>query len=181
MNITARAYPGLHPTHQKTLQLLAAGLLLATASLAHAQYVWKDEKGLKVFSDQPPPPSVPFSHILKVPHTVASQQAGGDASSPAGFTSLADGSKGQPSIAEQEAAYRKRKADAAIAEQKAAVAAQQKNLVAANCANARQEQATMASGDRVSTVDSNGERAYLSDDERAAKLNQARRALANCQ
>jgi hypothetical protein len=172
----------LHPTHQKTLQRLAAGLLLATASLAHAQYVWKDEKGLKVFSDQPPPPSVPFNQILKVPHAVSSQsQSGGDGNGTISSISPADGSKGQPSIAEQEAAYRKRKADAAIAEQKAAVAAQQRSLVAANCANARQEQATMASGDRVSTVDSNGERAYLSDDERTAKLNQARRALANCQ
>jgi hypothetical protein len=174
------------------LRALAATLLLAAASLAHAQYVWTDDKGLKVYSDQPPPVSVPVKRILKAPgHTADASAAmpaataaaagdGGDGpASPA--PAPADRPKGQPSVAEQEAAYRKRKAAEAAAAQKAAEDAQRKNLVATNCANARQEQQTMASGERVSTVDASGERSYMSDEERAARLNKARQALASCQ
>lgn len=166
--------------------IAGAGLLFSVAALAHAQWVWTDDKGLKVYSDQPPPASVPARRILKAPgHAAVPASApadDGDASSASPPSSTKpDKPSGQPSIAEQEAAYRKRKATEAAAAQKAAAEAQQKNLVAANCANARQEQQTMASGERVSTVDASGERAYLSDEERAARLNKARQALANCQ
>lgn len=48
-------------------RLLAATALMAFASMAQAQYMWIDDKGLKQFSDRPPPPSVPLKHILKAP------------------------------------------------------------------------------------------------------------------
>jgi hypothetical protein len=49
------------------LRLLCAGALALTSLLAHAQYSWIDDKGLRVFSDRRPPPGTPLERILKAP------------------------------------------------------------------------------------------------------------------
>jgi hypothetical protein len=155
-----------------------AGALLAMATLAHAQYVWTDEKGLKVFSDRPPPPSVPLKHILKAPgldqaQALAAQGPGGAAAAP-------DQAKGPPSVAEQEAAYRKRKAEDAAKEQKAAADTRRRNDMTSNCDSMRKDQAMLQSGTRIATATADGERSYMSDDERSAKLDKIRQGLADC-
>ena len=59
----------------RTLRWLAGGALLLCTSLSHAQWVWLDEKGLKQFSDRPPPNSVPQKRILKQPAQTAAPLA----------------------------------------------------------------------------------------------------------
>ncbi|BBB67028.1 hypothetical protein UNDYM_2775 [Undibacterium sp. YM2] len=48
---------------------------LAFCAVAHAQYVWIDDKGNKQFSDLPPPKSVPKDKILKAPGGAKAAQA----------------------------------------------------------------------------------------------------------
>jgi len=45
----------------------AALALLLAAGLAQAQFVWVDPKGVRHYSDQPPPPDTPPARILKAP------------------------------------------------------------------------------------------------------------------
>ena len=152
-----------------------AGALLVVAAMAHAQYVWTDEKGLKVFSDRPPPPSVPLAHILKAPGLGQAQPQASDATAAA-----PDQPKGPPSVAEQEAAYRKRKAEEAAKQQKAAADAKRQSDIASNCDSMRTDQAMLQSGTRIATLTASGERTYMSDDERSAKLDKVRQGLAEC-
>jgi hypothetical protein len=49
-------------------RLLAPLLLLCAAGLAHAQYSWIDERGIRHLSDRPPPPGTPANQILKAPN-----------------------------------------------------------------------------------------------------------------
>jgi len=49
------------------LRRVAAVALLFTAGLAQAQFVWVDPKGVRHYSDQPPPPGTPPARILKAP------------------------------------------------------------------------------------------------------------------
>lgn len=148
-----------------------AAALLTVVTLAHAQYVWTDEKGLKVFSDRPPPPSVPLNHLIKAPGLAQSDT----------LPAPPDQAKGPPSVAEQEAAYRKRKAEEAAKDQKTAVDAKRRDDIASNCDSMRKDQAMLQSGTRVATITAGGERAYMSDDERSAKIDKLNQGLASCQ
>ncbi|MES2740867.1 MAG: DUF4124 domain-containing protein [Pseudomonadota bacterium] len=168
-----------------TARLLAGAALFAVAALAHAQYVWVDEKGIKQFSDQPPPPSVPLKRILKAPgelkkaieqQSAAGAEADGEAVAPAD----AGKSKAPPSLAERNADYNKRKADAAEKEKKTAEETKRKEANARNCDEMRRAQRTLESGERITRTDKNGERNYMGDDERAAETARNKRALGEC-
>jgi hypothetical protein len=58
--------------NSRWLRLLCAGALALASVLAHAQYSWVDDKGLRVFSDRPPPPGTPSERILKAPRGLES-------------------------------------------------------------------------------------------------------------
>ena len=161
-------------------RLLFAGALMLLAQLAHAQYSWIDEKGTRVFSDRPPPPGTPANRILKVPRrsdampdNVAPAAAAEAASTPAEKPR-------QPSLAEREADYRKRQAQRQEDEKKSQDEAAKKAAQQELCAGARQEERQLASGVRINEVQANGERAYITDEERARRLARARQALADC-
>lgn len=49
------------------LRRAAALALLFAAGLAQAQFAWVDPKGVRHYSDQPPPPGTPPARILKAP------------------------------------------------------------------------------------------------------------------
>src|SRR3569833_2369090 len=55
----------MNPTWCK--QAALAALLSMAAAVAAAQYAWIDERGVRQYSDQPPPASVPKQRILKAP------------------------------------------------------------------------------------------------------------------
>jgi hypothetical protein len=166
--------------NRPSLRLLFAGALMLLAQLAHAQYSWLDEKGTRVFSDRPPPPGTPLNRILKaprrtdlVPDKVAPSAAVDAASTPA------DKPK-QASLAEREADYRKRQAQRQEDEKKSQIDAAKKAAQQELCSGARQEERQLASGVRINEVQANGERAYITDEERARRLARARQALADC-
>lgn len=187
---------------------LYAGALLALMlplQLAHAQYSsWIDEKGTRVFSDRPPPPGTPASRIVKAPRALQAPAgpegtpapapgrgsgtalAGDTATAPAGASPTkaagadAAASNKPPSLAEREADFRKRSAERAEQDKKTTLEAERKAARAEQCASARDYEAQLTSGTRVSHMDANGERAIMSDEEKARQLERVRRAKAAC-
>lgn len=172
-------------THRALLgSLLLAALALTTT--AHAQYMWIDEKGLKQLSDQPPPPSVPANRILKQPRQPGAVQgyalpgADGAAQSTPAPDATAPKAKREPTLAERNAEFAKRRAENQATEQKAAQEAARNSSIAANCESARSNQAGLDSGQRMSQFDKNGQRVFLSDEQRAERAKNNQKILADC-
>lgn len=177
--------------NRTTVTIALTALLCCGASLAHAQYLWVDAKGVKQFSDQPPPPSVPLKNILKAPRgqqsaeTMAAQAALTDkaaegaaaADKPAPESAAR---KGPPSVAEREADYVKRQKEKAEQDKKTAEEKANKAVLARNCELTRANRRTLESGGRIATTGANGERTYLDDSQRAAEIKAADQALAGC-
>ena len=162
------------------LRLIGASALLLSATFAHAQYVWVDAKGVRHFSDRPPPPNTPADKILKAPQRQQAQlveamppQAAPAAQPPAKAS-------GQPTLAEREADFRKRQQERAKQENEALAEAERNRVKMANCKAARQDKAALESGIRIGTFDDKGERHFLTDEERATRLANANRALEGC-
>lgn len=173
---------------QNQISWVLAAMLLGTASLAQAQYMWLDEKGLKQLSDQPPPPSVPQNRILKQPRqqgaaapapAAVAEDAAAAANQPAS-ASAAKPKPQPPTIAERNADYNKRRADSQAAEEKSAQEAEQRAINAENCDITRAGQRALDDGVRVSTYDKSGQRAILTDAQRAEYAQRNQRILANC-
>jgi hypothetical protein len=159
--------------HRNTL--LTALLLVATP-LAMAQYMWIDDKGIKQFSDRPPPPTVPEKRILRAPGKPLFNP---NATEPEPAAD-APAAKAPPTLAERNADFNKRKADAAEASKQAAATAQRKADEAANCNAARQNQQALDQGLRLSTYDKNGERGYMNDEQREELRKNTQKVLADC-
>ena len=157
-------------------QIAVAACVLGLATTAMAQYVWLDEKGVKQYSDQPPPSSVPKKRILKEPSGMAA------APEP---TATDDTSttpeKAKPlTTAEKNIEFQKRQAEQAEKEKKAAEQAKQASDKAANCERARAYNRTLESGVRITRTDKNGEQSFLTDEQRAQETRDAKRALSEC-
>ena len=165
--------------HLMAGRALAAGLLLAASSLAMAQYIWVDNKGVKQLSDRPPPPDIPEKHILKAPgKPLFNPNAPADAeATPAPAESE---TKKAPTLAERNVDFNKRKAEREAAEKKAADEARQKADHAANCDATRQNQLALDQGIRMSSYDKNGERGIMDDQQRAEQARRNQKILADC-
>lgn len=157
--------------------LIAGAALLGAAALAQAQYIWIDEKGLKQFSDRPPPPSVPAKSIVKAPGR--SLQIEAPEAAPA-EAATASAPKAAPTTAERNADFNKRKEKQAEEARKGAEEAKRQRELAANCEANRKHKALLESGVRVGTIEANGEQGFLSDASRASELAATRRALGAC-
>jgi hypothetical protein len=169
----------------KNIRFVPTALGLAfclLASGAFAQYVWLDEKGVKQFSDMPPPAGVPQSRILKQPTGIKPKTGleNNDQSSDNTTKPAAAQQKSSMTTAEQNAEFRKRRADQAEKEKKAADEATRQAEKAKNCERAQNYQRGLESGERISYTDKNGERAYMSDEQRERELQEAHRILADC-
>ena len=168
-----------------TLRAMTMVLLTGTlATPALAQYVWTDAKGSKQYSDMPPPSSVPNSHILKRPGTTA---VGGiatrapvddDGSTAPGELAVKTGAP--MTVAERNADYQKRKIEQAEKEKKQAEAARVAAEKNANCEKIQNYNRTLEDGMRISRVDKDGERAFLTDEQREAEIRKNQRALKDC-
>jgi hypothetical protein len=157
--------------------LLAA---LAVQVPAHAQYSWIDDHGTRVFSDRPPPPGTPPARILKAPRAPASATPYALPAAAAPAASAEPVKPPPPSLAERDADFHKRAAQRDADEHKAAEEAQRKADMAVQCAAAHHTEAYLNSGRRLTDVDDHGERVVVTEDEKARRLAQARRVLADC-
>jgi type IV secretory pathway VirB10-like protein len=161
--------------------LLAAAALLLSAS-AQAQWQWLDSSGRKVYSDQPPPPSVPVKNILKQPRGAATTTSAPAAAQPVAPAASAAPAPGlQLGENDPDLLARKKKAEADAQAKVKAEDQRQAQVKATNCERARTNQAKMDSGVRVSITNDKGEREILDDAARAAEQKKIRTVIeTNC-
>jgi Domain of unknown function (DUF4124) len=163
------------------LRLAGAAALLLTVGLAQAQYVWLDEKGVRHFSDRPPPSSVPANKVLKAPGKPSVTALLRD--KPADVAAPAPGDARQaskPTLVDREAEYRKRAQERAKSEAKEAEEARNREAKSENCDNARRHKALLDTGIRVADVDEHGERRYITDEERTQRMARANKVMEAC-
>jgi hypothetical protein len=153
-------------------QSVLLGVLLLASTLAHAQFAWIDEKGVRHYSDQPPPTNTPDAKILKLPRGMARPAPTADAA-PAPEIPAA---KAAPTLAEREMDYNKRQAKAAVNEKKAAADKQLADTKRTQCKNAADAKAILDSG--RPTVKADG--APMSDADRARESANAASVLKDC-
>lgn len=149
--------------------LLAAAMVMA-AGAASAQWQWINAEGRKVFSDTPPPASVPEKNVLKRP--------GARAAPPA--AEAAESADGQPAAApaaapasdagkDKELQAKMKQAEEAEAAKRKAELERVAKARAENCERAKRAKATLDSGVRIATTNAKGEREIMDDNARAAE------------
>lgn len=147
-------------------------LAAVAVGTAHAQaYKWVDKNGHVEYGDRPPAgvKVTPLGRIAPPPASpTPAAPSAGDAT---------NAKKGPLTPAQQELEFRRRmKAaqDAAAKADRERQAAEEKKQ---NCENARQTLRTLQSGQRITRLDSKGERYYISDAQRAEDTARARTAV----
>lgn len=165
-----------------THRLLICIGLVAAPVFASAQWQWIEKDGRKVFSDRPPPASVPEKNIIVQPGNRGS--ATGEPTAAAGRTSSGPGSAPTPAKAPHELANKaldesRKKLEAAEAEKQKIVEANNAKAKADNCARARQSKQTFDSGSRITRMNAQGEREFLDDAARAAELKHLQTVIAS--
>lgn len=145
------------------LQRFAIVFFVTAAGLAQAQWGWRDASGRQIFSDQPPPASVPDKDILRQPTPprlltpVPAAEAPKAASAP------------RPVTQDKELEAKKKQADEAAAAQKKAADDKLAKDRADNCARAQQAKASYDSGARIARTNAQGEREIIDDATRVAE------------
>lgn len=186
------------------LRRAAAAALLFAAGLAQAQFVWVDPKGVRHYSDQPPPPGTPPARILKAPGMpaisvqpatpaaaartaplVPTNPAGAaTASTPADPAAAAagakPGAKAPQTLAEKDADFRKRLKESQEAELKAQEQARIAAQKTEHCGEVHRARQMLDSGIRIADVGADGQKRYLNDAERAQRSARANAMAAEC-
>jgi len=156
--------------------LVALLTFFVFSNIALAQFVWVDDKGVKQFSDQPPPPSVPKSKILKFGgKSLDSQEPSTDADS-----DTQKKEKAPESITDREIAYKKRREEMATKQKKADDEARAAATKSDSCRRMREYKQNLDSGQRIAETDANGNRIILDDKMRAEELNKVNQNLTDC-
>lgn len=166
--------------NQRITRLALATALIAVTSIAQAQWLWVNEKGVKQLSDQPPPPNIPAKNILKAPRGQSisdlrrdlAATGNGDEAAPAD----AKAAPSNPKLAERNADYNKRQKESSEKTAKAQEEAKRETEKKKYCADAKSNLGLLESGARISDTDANGERTFLSDDGRAQKIKEQRQS-----
>ena len=147
---------------------LPLALCLVVLPVMAETYKWTDDNGKVHYSDQPPPAGVKKSETIKTPTpSVAPPPASG-----------AKPAAGPKTPAEQEMEFRKRRLEAAEAEAKAQKEAQAAEERKRTCDKATGQVALLERGGRMTRAGANGEQVYMTDQEIAAELGDARKAVA---
>lgn len=152
---------------------------------AWAQWQWVDEGGRTVYSDRPPPISVPERNILRQPRGAAPTVPVSPATAPDATeaTTPAPPNANAPELAIDPEFQKKMEAeDKAHQEEEAAVQARNQQIKALNCANARRALAQLEPGRRVSTINEKGETGFMDDATRARERESAQAVVReNCE
>jgi hypothetical protein len=140
----------------KTILLAFCALAFSAGTFAQ-QYKWTDKDGRVRYGDVPPPGVKPIP--LKPPPAPAS----------AGKA---------PGYAKQDEAFRKRQQAQREAEQKVEKERADAQSRRVNCEQAQASLRQLESGQRVSSINAQGERVYMEDEQRAQATERARKAAA---
>jgi type IV secretory pathway VirB10-like protein len=152
---------------------IASALLVCLLPLAHAQWSWKDKDGRRIFSDQPPPSTVPEKDVLKRPPGARANAPAATSEAPVAAAAPAANAASAPapklSGKDSELEKKKKEAEAKEAAQKKAEAEKQAVAKKDNCERAKRAKASFDSGVRISTTNAKGEREILGESARAAE------------
>jgi type IV secretory pathway VirB10-like protein len=163
---------------KQTAVIAAALCALGMSTVASAQYIWLDSNGVRQYSDTPPPVSVPLNRILKQPgpgttsklppvtETTDDNPAAAKADAPL-------------TTAEKNAEEKKRKLEQAEKDAQTAAQAKQAADKLKNCESARENQRALDSGQRIAKFDKNGERYFMSDEQKAQEAQNTQKAISN--
>ncbi len=179
------------------LRLASAMLALLMAGSSWAQYVWIDDKGVKQFSDQPPPASVPPNRVLKGPgikkappapttgakpnYSTASGEDNPEPAPAASASASADvKAKAPPTAADRNAEYQKRKAEQAEKDKKAAEESERNESRKKQCEKLQSYQRAIEASGRVTQTNKNGEREFMSEQQLEKEKQEVRKNLENC-
>ncbi len=162
------------------MMLALLGLTLSTPVLA--QWKWRDAQGQVLYSDRPPPFSVPEKDILQTP-VAATQRIRVISSLPLGASAPAQ-TPSQPQAKSESKSDAEAQAQRSKAEQEQAAKAradEQKNAAARaeNCRQARSYLRSLDSGMRIARTKENGEREILDDKQRALEIQRARNVISS--
>jgi uncharacterized protein YfaQ (DUF2300 family) len=154
------------------LTLVALACLAASAP-AQAQWKWRDSRGQVHVSDIPPPRDIPDKDVMQRPEVVVRKPVA--AAAPASAASAAPAKAAvDPELEERRRrAEQDQSARAKADEQKAAAIRKD------NCQRAREQLATVESGQRIARVKADGEREILDDEARAKEARRARDVIAS--
>lgn len=180
--------------------LLCLALAVPSAQARSVQWIWKNEHGVKVYSDMPPPAHISGKNILKSPHRAVVQRrraaantgpvglvdakvARGEVQAAPDGTGTEAGAAGKKQGGAQESELDKkvaRKREQEEATKKAEAKKQQareaqeererREKQEQNCRRIDESRRNLTSGARVSTTDAKGERRFLSEQEIQGRL-----------
>lgn len=176
--------------------VVAAMALMLVATAALAQWQWIDESGKKVYSDRPPPITVPERNILKTPRGATMPNAGSHTGAQAPAASAAAGeanaSEPRPSHDDQDLKARAEEIQkqqeiqaqsqsAEITQKNAEIDKANAATRKSNCERARGRLAQLEPGKRVMATDASGSVGFMSDATRTAERQSAQETIrANC-
>lgn len=189
---------------RRVLAVVALAALAGSVSAAGAQWVWKNEKGRKVFSDMPPPSSVPQSRIIKSPvrngadmmqrHQKRKNQVtglvdakelrgaqGAEGTDAEGVDENASAEGGEPmSDLDKRVAEKEKKAkDEELKKEEAArkkEMAERKARQKENCSRIAEAKRSLTAGTRLTVTDENGERRFLNESDINKRLDRLKKA-----
>ncbi len=156
------------------LAILAGLAALSLASEAQAQWKWRDGRGQVHISDIPPPRDIPEKDVMQRPEVAVRKPVAAAAPASAASAAVA----GKPSV-DPELEEKRRRAEQ---DQAAKAKAEEQKIAAVrkeNCQRARDQVATLDSGQRIARIKADGEREILDDEQRAKEARRAREAIAS--
>lgn len=170
--------------HKKVISIAASLILtLGFSSTAWAQYVWLNDKGVKQYSDLPPPKSVAKDKIIKSPFgkQAAPIATSSEEAKPAAATKSELEKIEKPvTLASKSEDYNKRKIAREESEKKAADEKQNKENKEKNCERAKSYKQSLDEGLLIMTRDKTGERVPLDEAQRAKEMDDVKKAIDNC-
>lgn len=134
-----------------------------------AQWQWIDGTGRKVFSDTPPPASIPDKSILKKPGSGMTLPAVSAEPATASPNTAAAPAAPQIPARDSELEAKKKQVEQAEEAKKKAEMERVAKARADNCERARKVKITMDSGVRLATTNAKGEREIMDDKAKAAE------------
>ena len=163
-------------------------VLCGAASLASAQWSWRDEHGRTVYSDQPPPATVRAKDVLHQPspappnessdsNNPEASSASNPAAAPSPSSRAAPAAPRPPTMAERELEFRKRQKERAEAEKKLADTEVEAARKADDCERARGYIRSLGDGVRLVRTNPDGSRELLDDAQRAAETQRTQQII----
>jgi len=164
----------IHWNFRRPAGALAVALAALLPMTAQAQWAWKESNGSTVFSDLPPPPSIPEDRIIRRPgRNAPATNPASPGGAPAAATPPAAGAPAATrSMSELAASLEKQRKERLEDERKEADAATQRQKRAADCQRLEQHRQAVADGSRVRSPSAGGVMGDAEREQEAARLDE---------